>query len=104
MAEARKGAIRFPAPIKEYCVLSDWTLFHVRMADGNRLDLRPVLPNDSSDMEDFHSSLSPDGVLWIPAALRESIALGEQSVMMRVENGGVSVYLRKVFETLGFRP
>jgi hypothetical protein len=32
------------------------------------------------------------------------VSLGEQSVMMRVESEGIGIYLRKVFETLGFGP
>jgi hypothetical protein len=30
--------------------------------------------------------------------------MGEQSVMMRIEDGAIGIYLRKVFETLGFGP
>jgi hypothetical protein len=36
--------------------------------------------------------------------LRALVGLGEQSVMMRAENGAICIYLRKVFETLGFGP
>jgi hypothetical protein len=105
MATARNGTIQFPAPIKGFCAENEWTLFRVSMTDGSSLELRPVPVDDVSDIDDgFCSSLTGGGVLWIPAALREMVGLGEQSVMMRVENGGISVYLRKVFETLGFRP
>ena len=40
----------------------------------------------------------------VPRALRKSVELGEQSVMLRIEEGAIHVYLRKVFDTLGFRP
>jgi hypothetical protein len=32
------------------------------------------------------------------------VGMGEQSVMMRIEKGSIGVFLRKVFETLGFGP
>jgi hypothetical protein len=105
MAKVRNGAIQFPVPLKNFCIASNWTLFRVTITSGDRLNLSPVLPGDDSDFAPEHqSSLSSGGVLWIPALLRELVSLGEQSVMMRVENGAVAVYLRKVFETLGFRP
>ncbi len=89
--------------------MEGWDLFRVVPGDPDRLLLEPVLALEPDgpepDLVDgFCSSLSVDGRLWIPVALRESVSLLEQSVMMRVENGGIGVYLRKVFETLGFRP
>jgi riboflavin biosynthesis pyrimidine reductase len=88
-----------------YCAEMNWTLFRMTIIDDHRLHIHPVLSGDNTDiMDEFHSSLSPDGTLWIPLPLRELLSLGEQSVMMRVENGAISIYLRKVFETLGFRP
>ncbi|MEP6714208.1 MAG: hypothetical protein ABJC09_01460 [Terriglobia bacterium] len=110
MAKARGGAIHFPPAIKAFCTASGWTLFRVTRMTDDRLDLDPVLPGDDSEIdesganEEFHSSLPPDGVLWIPGALRAQVSLGEQSVMMRIEGGVIAVYLRKVFETLGFGP
>jgi len=106
IAKVRAGAIQFPAPLNQYCVASEWTLFRVLPVDGDRLEIQPVLPGDEVDdvTSPYHSSLSGDGKLWIPAALREMVSLGEQSVMMRVESGAITIYLRKVFETLGFRP
>jgi hypothetical protein len=102
LAKVRAGAIHFPPPIKEYCNSERWDLFRVVTADPDRLILQPVSESDPAD--DFCSSLSWDGTLWIPAPLRESVSLAEQSVMVRVENGTIGVYLRKVFDTLGFRP
>jgi hypothetical protein len=105
MAKVRNGAIQFPVPLYNFCVGNHWTLFRVTITTGDRLELSPVLPDEGSETAgEYQSSLSSDGVLWIPAVLRELVSLGEQSVMMRVENGAVAVYLRKVFETLGFRP
>jgi hypothetical protein len=102
LAKVRTGVIQFPPPIKAYCDSEGWDLFHVLEADPDRLVLEPVIESDFAG--DPCSSLSADGQLWIPAALREAVALAEQSVMMRVENGAIGVYLRKVFDTLGFRP
>jgi hypothetical protein len=102
LAKVRTGAIQFPPPIKAYCDAEGWDLFRVLQADPDHLVLEPDTEADPFD--DACSSLSANGQLWIPAALRESVALAEQSVMMRVENGGIGVYLRKVFDTLGFRP
>lgn len=102
LAKVRTGAIQFPPPIKAYCDAERWDLFRVIEADHDRLILEPVIGGDFTD--DFCSSLSADGKLWIPSALRESVALAEQSVMMRVEKDAIGVYLRKVFDTLGFRP
>ncbi len=101
LAKVRAGAIHFPPPIKAYCDAESWDLFRVVKTDPDRLLLEPV---GDIRQGDLCSSLSADGQLWIPAALRESVALAEQSVMMRIENGAIGVYLRKVFDTLGFRP
>jgi len=106
LAKVRDGLIQFPKPIHRYCEGEGWTLFRVEVADDDRLDLSPILGDDEVDVPDeFHSSLSSDGRLWIPAVLRTMVGMGEQSVMMRVEHGAIiGVYLRKVFETLGFGP
>ena len=80
-------------------------MFRVEVTDDDRLELNPVLGDDEIDRSDeFHSSLSSDGKHWIPAVLRTMVGMGEQSVMMRVERIGIAVFLRKVFETLGFGP
>ena len=105
LAKVRDGAIQLPPPLKRYCDASEWTLFHVVRHGDDRLEIHPIAPEENADVTaDFYSSLTPDGRLWIPAALRDLVALGEQSVMMRVEGGGIGIYLRKVFETLGFGP
>ncbi len=99
----RGGAIQFPPPLKAYCHNEGWDLFLVTPGDKDRLILEPIL-NDEASVDGYSSSLSEDGQLWIPVAMREIVSLLEQSVMMRVENGGIGIYLRKVFETLGFGP
>jgi hypothetical protein len=105
MAKVRGGALEFPPPIRSFCEVNGWTLFRVLMLDDDRLEIQPVLPDDNSDFNsEYHSSLSAEGRLWIPAALREMVSLGEQSIMMRVEEGVIRIYLRKVFKTLGFGP
>ena len=105
LAKVRDGAVQLPPPLKRFCEASGWTLFRIARQDANCLEIRPILPDDSSGISDeFQSSLSPDGRLWIPAPLRSLVGLGEQSVMMRAENGSILIYLRGVFETLGFGP
>jgi hypothetical protein len=102
LAKVRAGAIQFPPPVKAYCDAEGWDLFRILPGDRDRLLLEPVIA--AHDEGGYCSSLSADGGLWIPAALRESVSLNEQNVMMRIENGSIGVYLRKVFDTLGFRP
>ena len=109
IAKVRAGAIRFPPPLKAYCDAEGWDLFRVLPGDSDHLLLEPVMASrpdeDERELIDgFCSSLSADGQLWIPGALRQSVSLLEQDVMMRIENGTIGVYLRKVFDTLGFRP
>jgi hypothetical protein len=87
--------------IAQYCAEREWTLFRFVVTDKDHVTIRPVLPEDRTE---FHACLGADGKLWMPAELREKVQLGEQSVMLRVENGAIRMYLRKVFETLGFRP
>ena len=101
LAPVRNGAIQLPPPVKTFCDEAGWTLFRFNVIDHDHVVIHPVLPKDTTE---FHASLSPDGKLWIPAELRESVALGEQSVMLRVEEKIINMYIRKVFETLGFRP
>ena len=102
LAKVRAGAIQFPPPLKAYCDAEGWDLFRVLPGDPDRLMLEPVIGEGSVD--GYCASLSPDGKLWIPTHLRESVSLLEQSVMMRIESATIGVYLRKVFDTLGFRP
>jgi hypothetical protein len=120
LAKVRDGAIQFPPPLKAFCDAEGWDLFRVVRGDHDRLILEPVLASlaepvlESLEVEDAQdlgdgavsilSSMSADGRLWIPAEVRQSVALLEQNVMMRIENGAIGVYLRKVFDTLGFRP
>ena len=102
VAQVRNGAILIPPPLRQYCESGNWTLFRFDIVDPHHLTMRPVLPDDTQSS--FHASLAPDGLLWIPAEVRQSVALGEQSVMLRIEEGAIHVYIRKVFDTLGFRP
>lgn len=102
LAPVRNGAIRIPASLRDYCDQQGWSLFRFDVIDGDHLTMHPVLPADSTTS--FHASLAPEGLLWVPADVRKSVALGEQSVMLRIEDGAIHVYLRHVFDTLGFRP
>lgn len=99
LARVRDGVMQLPPPIKQFCETQGWTLFHFEVIDADHLTMRPVRSEGS-----FHASLDPDGRLWIPEELRKQISLGEQSVMLRMEDGLIHMYLRKVFDTLGFRP
>jgi hypothetical protein len=101
MAPVRNGAVQLPPPIQQYCVDQEWSLFRFVVSNQDHVEIRPVMP---MEVGEFHASLGPDGKLWLPAELRAKVQLGEQSVMLRVEDGGINMYLRKVFETLGFRP
>jgi|GEM_PF-2345931 len=102
IARVQNGAIQLPPPLQRYCEAAGWTLFHFVVVDKNHLVMQPVLPNDADAA--FHASLGTGGSLWIPEELRQSVALREQSVMLRIEDGAIGVYLRKAFDTLGFGP
>jgi hypothetical protein len=105
MAKARGGCIQFPPPVRTWCEMEGWTLFRMEPHNADQLRIIPVMPSENVDVTNsLCSSLQPDGVLWVPEELRRLVSLSEQSVMMRVEDGAINVYLRKVFETLGFRP
>ncbi len=77
-------------------------LFCFIVTSDDRLTMQPVLPRDGATP--FHASLGPDGRLWIPADLRKTVSLGEQSVMLRIENGAIGMYLRKRFRYPRFSP
>jgi hypothetical protein len=102
IARVREGIMQLPPPLKGYCEAQAWTLFHFEVIGADHLTMQPVVREDTTDA--FHASLNPDGRLWIPEDLRKQISLGEQSVMLRMEDGVIHMYLRKVFDTLGFRP
>jgi len=102
MAAVRKGSIQFPPPLRAFCEAQGWNLFCIAVAGENHLTIRAV--RDGDDAEGFQASFTPDGKLWIPAELREAVSLGEQSVMMRAGEDEIHIYLRNVFDTLGFRP
>jgi len=101
LAPLRKGAIQFPPPLRRYCESEGWDLFRFVVLDHDHMRIEPVIDDAT---EDFHASFTPEGLLWIPADLRHTVNLSEQSILLRLENGGISVYIRKVFEALGFRP
>ena len=102
IARVRDGAIHLPPLLFAWCKAENWTLFHFRVVSEDQLVAMPVLPDDAET--EFQSSLDMEGMLWIPANVRALIDLHEQSVMLRIEGGAISVYLRKVFDTIGFRP
>lgn len=91
-----------PPLLFAWCRAQSWTLFHFRVVSEDQLIMMPVLPEDSESK--FQASLDSEGRLWIPSDIRAMIDLHEQSVMLRIEGDAISVYLRKVFDTLGFRP
>ena len=101
IAHVRSGTIQLPPLMAQYCQGDGWTLFRFIVIDHDHLKMQPVMPGDSRE---FHASLGPDGKLWLPADVRESVSLGEQSVMLRIGGGAIDMYVRKVFETLGFGP
>ncbi len=102
LAPVRNGVMQLPPPLKQYCETQGWSLFHFVVKDEDHLTMHPVLREDAE--VPFHASLNPDGRVWIPEELRQQTSLGEQSVMLRIESGAINMYLRKVFDTLGFRP
>lgn len=102
IARVHDGAIQMPPLLLAYCRAVQWTLFDFRIASQDQLIAMPVLPQDAESQ--FQASLDSEGLLWIPADIRAMIDLHEQSVMLRIEGDAISVYLRKVFDTLGFRP
>ena len=106
MASVRSGTVHLPPPLIRFCQDAQWTLFSISYLDEERLEFAPVMPDDDIDNPGigFHSSLSESGTLWVPAELREAVALGDQSVMVRIEEGTIRMYLRRVFKTLGFGP
>ena len=101
LSSVRNGSMQLPPAIAEYCQAAGWSLFRFLITDKDHVTIHPVLPEEPGE---FHASLDADGRLWIPAELRRQIDLTEQSVMLRVESGAINMYLRKVFETLKFRP
>ena len=106
VAHVKAGKVQLPPPLARFCEEAKWTLFRINPLDEARLEFLPILPDDKEDDVEsgFHSSLSADGKLWIPVELREAVTLGDQAVMVRVEEGTIRMYLRQVFKTLGFRP
>ena len=101
MAKVRAGCIQFPLPMKAWCKSEGWDLFRVIFRGNDLLRLDPVLSRDNIDAgadadidaAEFCSSLQPDGQLWIPLTMRNLVSLGEQSVMMRLEDGGLNAIL-----------
>ncbi len=107
LAPVRNGVIQFPPPLKQWCLDAGWTLFRILVDDQDRLTLEPVgadNPIDPIEDEAYESSFDPEGRLWIPAELRSYVGLNDQSVMIRVEEGVIHIFLRKIFKNLGFGP
>ena len=104
LAHVRDGVVQFPPPLKGWCEQAGWTLFGIAADTPDRLTLTPVTADTPDDFDSHASSFDPQGRLWIPAGLRALVLLQDQLVMIRVEDGVIRIYLRKVFETLGFGP
>jgi hypothetical protein len=107
LASVRNGVIQLPPPLKRFCEAEGWSLFRFIVMGPDHLRMQPILAEKSTadfSADDLCASLGADGRLWVPGPLRETVSLGEQSVMLRVEDGAIGMYLRKVFKTLGFRP
>lgn len=96
LARVRKNAIEFPPPIRRFCEEQCWDRFEVLILDKDHLVLRPD--------PDGPAMLNSESKLPLTAAIAQASQLGEQSVMLRIEDGLIHVAVRKVFETLGFRP
>lgn len=106
LAPVRDGVIQFPPALRTWCEFSGWNLFHLHADTPDGLVLEPITDETlSTDPPSGQiSSFDPEGRLWIPADLRGTVQLGDQTVMIRAEDGRIRIFLRKVFETLGFRP
>lgn len=106
LAHVRSGHVQLPPPMVRFCAWAEWNFFRITPLDDERLELTPVLPgNDAEDVDEgYHASLSNDGKLWVPSEVRDVVTLGDQAVMMRIEDGVIRMYLRRVFKTLGFGP
>jgi hypothetical protein len=102
MAAVRKDAIQFPPPLRAFCDGQGWRLFHIAVEGENHLTIQPVFADD--DAPGVYTSFTSDGKLRIPGEVRDAVSLGEQSVMMRAEESLIHVYVKNVFDTLGFRP
>ena len=96
LARVRKNAIEFPPPIRRFCEEQCWGRFEVLVLDKDHLVLRPD--------PDGTAMLNSESKLPLTEAIAQASQLGEQSVMLRIEDGLIHVAVRKVFETLGFRP
>ena len=55
-------------------------------------------------MSGFKTAVDSTGAINISEEIRLRISLDGQSVMVRIEEDVLRIYLRHVFKTLGFRP
>ena len=72
-------------------------------ADNESLTVYP-LPHPGAPMSGLKTAVDSAGAITISEEIRQLISLDGQSVMVRIEENVLRIYLRHVFKTLGFRP
>jgi hypothetical protein len=104
LAQTRGERIQLPPAIAEQVRTAGWLdVLVVPAADNESLTAYP-LPHPGAPESGFTTHIDDTDGLHISESIRKQIALDGQSVMVRIEEDVLKIYLRRVFKTLGFRP
>ena len=101
IARTEDDIIHLPSPVADYVVEAGWQ--RVRVVPGD--ESVTIVPLPSPDAAGGHDAeVEAGGLVRIGSALQRQLGLEGQHVMVRFEGDTLRVFVRRVFQTLGFRP
>lgn len=104
IAKTEGDRLQLPPAIADYVRRAEWLDILVSPDSGAECITLFPLPHPDAPPTGFTTRLEPGGALHLSPEVCRLLRLDGQSVMVRVEGDVIRVYLRRVFQTLGFRP
>ena len=104
LAQTKADRIQLPPAIAEQVRNSGWLDIMIAADDGNESLTAYPIPHPNAPAEGHTTQLDAQTGLCIGDKLRKQVNLDGQNVMVRFEGDALKIYLRRVFQTLGFRP
>ena len=105
LATTTDDRVQLPPAIVAFLRESQWTEVLVTSSAADEvITIYPIPYLGVSVETGFTSEMTADGVIAIGDQNRRTVGLNGQGVMVRVESDILRIYLRRVFQTLGFRP
>jgi hypothetical protein len=104
IAQTKGDRIQLPPVIAGQIRNAGWLAVLIAPAEDNESLTAYPLPHPMAPITGFTTQLDEKDGIHISDAIRRQVSLDGQSVMVRIEDDVLRIYLRHVFKTLGFRP